>query len=134
MDEQDEVPFDQLVRIYLKMRGKIRTLTTNYEAAVAEVEAQKETVASALREHMKKMGTKSVRTDYGTVSLSLKTRYFTNDWDSFKEFVRENNLLDLFERRISQRNMATFLEENKDRIPPGLNSDSTYEISVRKPQ
>jgi hypothetical protein len=29
--------------------------------------------------------------------------------------------------------MAQFLEENPDIVPPGLNSDTEYQISVRKP-
>jgi len=36
------------------------------------------------------------------------------------------------EKRIAQTNMATFLEENPDLLPPGLNVDSKYTISIRR--
>jgi hypothetical protein len=65
--------------------------------------------------------------------MSVKTRFTTNDWDSFKKFVAEQDALDLFERRINQTNMKVFLEENPGVVPPGLNSNSEYDISVRKP-
>jgi hypothetical protein len=74
-----------------------------------------------------------VRTTEGTVVLSTKTRYSTTDWDEFKEFVKENDALDLFEKRIAQTNMAQFLKENPALVPPGLNSNAEYSVSVRKP-
>jgi hypothetical protein len=82
---------------------------------------------------MRGTGVKSLRTDHGTVSLMEKTRYYTNDWDSFKKFMVEHDALDLLEKRIAQSNMKLFLEENPGAIPPGLNSDTEFDISVRKP-
>ena len=78
-------------------------------------------------------GVKSVNTADGTIILSVKTRYSTQDWDSFKTFVIENDALDLLEKRIAQTNMGQFLSENPTLVPPGLNSASEYVISVRKP-
>jgi hypothetical protein len=82
---------------------------------------------------MRGTGVKSLRTDHGTVSLMEKTRYYTNDWDSFKKFMVEHDAIDLLEKRIAQANMKLFLEENPGSIPPGLNSDTEFDISVRKP-
>jgi hypothetical protein len=79
------------------------------------------------------MGSTSVKTEFGTVIMSMKTRYNTHDWDAFKAFMVEHDALDLMEKRISQLNMRRFLEENPALVPPGLNSDSEYVISVRKP-
>jgi len=36
------------------------------------------------------------------------------------------------EKRIAQTNMSTFLEENPDLHPPGLNIDSRYTVVVRR--
>ena len=81
---------------------------------------------------MKALGLKSVQTSYGTVSLITKTRYNTQDWDSFKQFVLDNQVVDLLEKRIAQTNMATFLEENPGVVPPGLNSTTEFDIRVTK--
>jgi hypothetical protein len=86
-----------------------------------------------MRDQMKALGSKSVKTEYGTVMLGVKTRYSTQDWDAFKDFCISNNTIDLLERRIAQRNMAKWLEDNPEDVPPGLNSDSEYEVTVRKP-
>ena len=81
---------------------------------------------------MKAQGLKTVNTTSGTVSLVTKTRYNTQDWDSFKTFVLEHQVVDLLEKRIAQTNMATFLEENPGVVPPGLNSVTEYDVRVTK--
>jgi len=86
-----------------------------------------------MKDQMKALGVKSVNTDFGTVSLMHKTRYNTQDWDSFKKFVIQHDVVDLLEKRIAQANMARFLEENPALVPPGLNAYTDFEISVTKP-
>ena len=129
----DQIPLDKLAKIYRKIRTKIQELTTAYETEVEALKAQQQEVSNAMKDHMMAAGLKSVRTDEGTIMLGQKTRYTTSDWDSFKQFVLEHEVLDLFEKRIAQSNMAQFLEENPGLVPPGLNSDSEYTITVRKP-
>jgi ribosomal protein L4 len=133
MSEEKVIPMDTLAKVYLKIRASKQKLTKEYEASLADLEQQREEIASVMRENMKMLGLKSVRTDYGTVIMSVKTRYETTDWESFHKFVVENDAVDLLERRIAQKNMAKYLEDNPDKLPPGLNSDSKYDVTVRKP-
>lgn len=132
-DSEVSVPMDKLARVYRKMALRIQELTSAYETEVEVLKAQQEAVKTALKDQMLALGVKSVNTAEGTVILSTKTRYSTQDWDSFKQFVIENDALDLLEKRIAQTNMATFLRENPSLVPPGLNSNSEFSISVRKP-
>lgn len=126
---EDQVPVDKLVRIYMKMRAAMQDLDAQIEA----IKEQQQSVKNEIKDRMRDTGVKSLRTDHGTVSLMEKTRYYTNDWDSFKKFMVEQDALDLLEKRIAQGNMKLFLEENPGVVPPGLNSDTEFEISVRKP-
>jgi len=133
MQQEDVVPLDKLAKIYRKMRDRISELTREYDNEVETIKAQQAEIATAMKEQMQALGVTSVRTDQGTVVLSVKTRYSTSDWDSFKSFVTEHDALDLFEKRIAQTNMKQFLEENPGVVPPGLNSNAEYDILVRKP-
>ena len=127
------IPMDKLAKAYLKIRNAKSELTQKYEDEMATLDEQENQLEAAMKDQMLAMGTKSMRTDAGTVMLGTKTRYTTQDWGSFKEVVIKNDAVDLLERRIAQRNMAQFLEENPDKVPPGLNADTQYQISVRKP-
>jgi len=127
------VPMDKLAKVYRRMQSRVQELTAQYESEIEDIKRQQDVVKIALKDQMLKLGVSSVRTDQGTVVLSTKTRYNTQDWDSFKEFIKEHDALDLLEKRIAQTNMATFLSENPSLIPAGLNSMTEYAISVRKP-
>ena len=127
------VPMDKLAKVYRRMQSRIQELTTQYESEIEDIKRQQDVVKIALKDQMLKLGVSSVRTDQGTVVLSTKTRYNTQDWDSFKEFIKEHDALDLLEKRIAQTNMATFLSEKPSLVPAGLNSLTEYAISVRKP-
>ena len=130
---EDSVPLDKLAKIYRKLRSKIADLTQEYDTQVEILKAQQDEIKNAMKDQMKAIGVTSVRTTEGTVVLSVKTRYTTQDWDSFKKFMIEHEAIELLEKRIAQTNMRTFLEENPGLVPPGLNSMTEYNVSVRKP-
>ena len=131
--EDEVIPLDKLVKIYRKLRTRMTALTQEYDTQAEVLKAQQDEVKNAIKEQMKAMGVTSVRTTEGTAVMSVKTRYYTQDWDSFKKFMIEHEAVDLLEKRIAQLNMAQFLEENPGVVPPGLNSTSEFDISVRKP-
>jgi hypothetical protein len=132
MDE-DIIPMDKLARIYRKIKTEIDTLTKDYDTKVEMLKEKQDTLKFAMKDQMKALGVKSVQTEFGTVSMINKTRYSTQDWDSFKKFIIEHEVVDLLEKRIAQTNMITFLEENPGLVPPGLNAFSDFEIRVTKP-
>mgnify|MGYP003339833243 CR=1 FL=1 len=131
--EQEQIPLDKLARVYRKIRDKVQVMTKDYESAVEELKAQQDEIKHAMKDQMLALGSSSTKTPEGTIILSQKVRYVTDDWDSFKTFVVEHDALDLFEKRIHQTNMVTFLDENPGVVPPGLNSMTEYDVSVRKP-
>jgi len=130
----DEViPMDRLAKVYVKIRDRISDITKVYETEVETLKAQQAQVSSTMKDQLRSMGSLSAKTEYGTVSLITKTRYYAMDKDAFKRFVIENDAADLYEQRVAQKNMAEFLEKNPGNVPPGLNIVSEIEVSVRKP-
>ena len=127
-EEEEVIPLDRLVVIHGKIKGRIESL----DSQIAALEEQRTEVRMAIKDRMKAQGLKTVNTDSGTVSLITKTRYNTQDWDSFKKFILEHEVVDLLEKRIAQSNMATFLEENPGVVPPGMNSITEFDIRVTK--
>lgn len=131
-EEVQPIPTDKLVKTYVKIRDARKELTEKYEKEDAELKEAMDTIEQQLLDACKTIGADSIRTPYGTVSRTVKKRYWTNDWHSFHEFLKEHEVFDLLEKRIAQTNMSTFLEENPDLHPPGLNVDSRYSVVVRR--
>jgi hypothetical protein len=130
---EEAIPLDTLARVYRKIRDRVQVLTKEFDSQVEELKAQQNEIKIAMKDQMLALGSSSIRTSEGTIILAQKVRYYTDDWDSFKTFVIEHEALDLFEKRIHQTNMVTFLEENPGVVPAGLNSMTEYDVSVRKP-
>ena len=131
-EELQAIPTDKLVKTYVKIRDARKELAEKYEKEDAELRDALDTIEQQLLDACKTIGADSIRTPYGTISRTVKKRYWTNDWHSFHEFLKEHEVFDLLEKRIAQTNMSTFLEENPDLHPPGLNIDSRYSVVVRR--
>lgn len=127
-----EITADKLVRAYIKMRDKRSEIKAAYEAEDNDIKEQMEMVESNLLEICKTTGAESIKTAHGTAIRSMSTRYWTGDWGSMHKFIRDHDALDLVERRISQLSMKNFLRENPDLLPPGLNVDNKYTVTVRR--
>ena len=124
---------NKLVAAYIKMRDAKDALTREYDAKINEIKEQMELVEQSLLEICKSTGQDGGRTPHGTFSRTVKTRYWTNDWSSMYDFIKEHDALYLMEQRIHNGNMKQFLEENPDVLPIGLQADRKYVITVRKP-
>lgn len=126
---EEQISLEKLARIYRKIYLKAQELQKELD----RLEEQKAEIKLAMKDQMRELGVNSVRTEGGNISMSSKIRYYTDDWDSFKTFALENDALDLFEKRIAQKNMALFLEENPGKVPAGLSSMSEITVTVTKP-
>jgi hypothetical protein len=126
------VNVEQLVKAYIKMRDARQQLLREFDEADAKIKQQQDVVQQALLELCKETGTDGLKTSAGTVTRTVKTRYWTSDWNSMKNFIKENDAFELLEQRVHQTNMKSFLEENPNLMPPGMNIDSRYAITVRR--
>lgn len=132
MSDEAPITLDRLAKVYLKIRNKTGELTKAYETEVETLKAKQHEVALAMKDIMQATGQKSAKTDHGTIILSTKTRYVAQDWDAMKRFIIDNDAVDLLEKRIAQKNMSEFLEANPGVVPPGLNTLTEVDVSVRK--
>ncbi len=131
-NETDKVPVEKLVRVYLKMNATLTEMRHAYEAQEKTLKEKMATVKGALLEHCKEHNVDSVRTSEGLFYRTVKRDYWTSDWDSMRKFIVEHKVPELLHERIHQTNMKQFLEEHPDLLPPGLNVDSEYTITIRR--
>lgn len=126
------VSVEALTRAYLNLRSKRSELKAAFDEADKTLEDNQNKLKRALLDHCKEHGVDSVRTSAGLFYRQTKTRYWTNDWESMNKFILDNGVPEFYEKRLNQTSVRQFLEENPDLLPPGLNVDSEYVITVRK--
>jgi len=131
MDE-DKGLAEKLTKVYLKIRNKKAELSAEFKKQDDALGTQLDKVKAALLDYCKEQGLESVKTSEGLFYRSVRTRYWTSDWESMHKFILEHELPEFFEKRLNQTHVKQFLEDNPELVPKGLNTDSEYIIAVRK--
>lgn len=123
---------DKLVKVYIKIRDAKAAKTKELEDEIAKLDEQLGTVEAELLELCKSTGQDGGKTQHGSFRRSIKTRYWTSDWDKMYDFIKEHNAPELLERRVAQTAFKEFLSSNPDKMPEGMNVDSRYAITVTR--
>jgi len=128
----EQVELEKLTKVYLKIKDRRNEISKQFKDEDGDLKEQQEIIKRALLDHCKEYNVESVRTSEGLFYRSVRTRYWTSDWESMYRFVHENGVPEFLEKRLNQGNVKQFLEENPECVPQGLNVDSEYVISIRK--
>lgn len=126
--ELNDNQLEKLMQADINMREAIQKL----ENEISDIKAKRDQVQAALNEACRTLNVSSLKTKVGTLTRKLKTRYWTSDWPEMYKFLKENDALELMEKRISQGNMKDFVASNPDLVPPGLQATSEYTVSILK--
>ena len=136
MSEENETAtrpdLDQLTSIYLKIRDTRAENKREFENVDKDLEEQQKMLAEQMLDSCKELGADSIKTPHGTIIRSVKSKYWTGDWDSMYNFIKEHDAFGLLEKRLHQTNMKDFLNDNPDVMPMGLNVENEYTIVVRR--
>jgi len=127
-----QVSLEKLVKTYIKIRDRRAEIKRAYEEEDGGLVSQLDTVKSALLDHCKAHNVTSVKTSEGLFYRTVSQKYWTSDWEEMHKFIIEHGEPALLDKRIHQTNIKQFLKENPELLPKGLNSNSTYSISVRR--
>jgi predicted secreted Zn-dependent protease len=128
-----DMSVEDLAAIYIKIRTAIQEKEEKHKEELGVLQEQLDTVAGELLTICNDENADSIRTPAGTVSRRISTRYWTSDWDSMYQFIKEHDAPFLLEQRIHASNMREFLENNPDSLPVGLQAERKYTVQVRKP-
>jgi hypothetical protein len=123
---------NKLVQVYIKIRDAKEIKKKEMEDEISALDAQLDAVEQELLELCKTTGQDGGKTQFGSFTRSVKTRYWTSDWDSMYKFIREHDVPEILERRIHQGNFVDMLQEHPNIMPAGVNVESKYSITVRR--
>lgn len=125
---EEQLNADKLAKIYVRIREE----RLKKEKEVAQLQEQQDIVAAQILEICKEQGADTIKTKHGTISRRTNRNYWTSDWESFYQFIKDNDAFALLHQRINSTNMKQFLEENPDLHPPGLNADVKQSVVITK--
>ena len=126
------IPLAKMTKVYLKIKAERDKLSAEYKEADSELVSQQDKIRTALLGYLKENELKSVKTDAGTFYRTVKQKYWTSDWENMHKFILEHGVPEFLDKRLNQKNVKEFLEENPDLLPKGLNVDAEFALTIRK--
>ena len=126
------IPLAKMTKVYLKIKAERDKLSAEYKEADDELVSQQDKIRSALLGYLKENDLKGVKTDAGTFYRTVKQKYWTSDWENMHKFILEHEVPEFLDKRLNQKNVKEFLEENPDLLPKGLNVDAEFALTIRK--
>ena len=125
---------EALVKAYLTIRFEREKILHEYEEQDKKLKEDMTLIEQSMLSVCNDTNADSIKTQHGTVIRKLNERFYCNDWDNFRNFVLDNEAVELLERRIHQGNFKEFMSEHQqDGLPPGVNVMREFGIVVRKP-
>lgn len=125
---------DELTRDYMSLRVERERIASEFKMQDETLKMAQSNIEAKLIEICNEQNMDSVRTTHGTVIRGIKQRVHVLDWESFYDYIIENNAPQLLHKRVHESNFEEFMQERKqDGLPPGINVVREYQITVRKP-
>lgn len=124
-----DVTIDKLVAAHRKMELRLSEL----QAQIDEIDEQRIAVRATILDMMKELGLETARTEHGTVTKTIKERFWSNDWAALQAYIVDHGAIGLLQQRIHETNMREWIAAHPNDFPPSLNVDREYAITIRKP-
>lgn len=122
---------DLIVERYVQLRDKLAEMDAAHKDATSEIKAGMTRLENALLETLNAQGSESVRTKFGVAMKVKSTSATVGDWDSFLNYVRENQRWDMINKAANKTAVVEFKEANDD-LPPGINWREAVTVQVRR--
>lgn len=116
---------------YVELRDKRSALKKKYDAADKEMVDVMDKIEAWFLKKMGDAGTDTIKNDAGTAYIQVKKRYSAADWPGYWAWLRENNRLDMLEKRVSATAVKEYEAEYKE-LPPFLNVSAEREVVIRR--
>lgn len=125
------ITVDAVVSKYVKLRDLKAEKKSAYDDSVKDIDAAMAKCELYLLRTMQEMGLESVRTEAGTAYKTVKTSAQVADWDMALAFIRDNELWEMLEKRVSKKLVEQYKEEKND-LPPGINWREELTVNIRR--
>tara|TARA_R110000868_G_scaffold288710_1_gene548991 strand:+ start:2701 stop:3099 length:399 start_codon:yes stop_codon:yes gene_type:complete len=128
------VKLEELVKAYIAIRNKRDANAREFDAKDKELKAELAQLDQVMLNSCNEIDADSIKTNSGTIIKTMKENFVCSDWDNFKQYIVQEDAIDLLQQRIHQTNFKEFLSNRTDEgLPPGISSMKEFQIVVRKP-
>jgi len=128
-----DVTVDRLVATYIKIRDARAAASAEHRQKDAELKEKMDLINNALLAKAHEDGVTGFKVaGVGTTYIDVELQCSGADWGVFYNWMKENDALDMLERRIKSTEIKKYMDEHEGAIPPGVNTFSQQIMKIRK--
>lgn len=122
---------DEVVKGYIKLRDRKNQMKKDQVEEVRPITEKMTLLENWLLRDLQTRGVQSQKTAEGTAFVSTVSAATVKDRDALFKFVKDNDMYDLLENRVSKSVVADYLEETGE-VVPGVNYQQTQVVRIRR--
>jgi hypothetical protein len=122
---------DLLTKRYVELREQKKEIEDAVKAQVEPISEALEQLATAMLAKLHDEGATSQRTSNGTVYIHTTSTGSIVDFESLWAFVKENDMPEIFQKRITLSAVDDFNELHPDTPVPGVVTEKVQSARVR---
>lgn len=122
---------EDVVRGFVKLRDKKNEIKRRHSEELAPINEKMATLEAWLQRDLLQRKVQSQKTAAGTAYLSTDARATVKDRDAYLNFVKEKEMWDLLENRVSKTVVRDYLEETGE-VVPGVHYEVSQVVRVRR--
>lgn len=123
---------DEVIAGYLKLRERKEALAQRHKEEIAPLNEQLFRLEGWLQKQLVEQGLQNFKGKSGTAFLQTVTSVTVEDREAMLNWIRENNMWDFLESRVSKTVTQEYLATSGGEVPPGLNVKSEIEVRIRR--
>lgn len=125
------INIDDVIKTYIQLRDRVDEIKAEHKAQLAPFGAKMEKIEGWLQNQLQTQGLTNFKGTSGTAFLKEVTSATVADWDTTLPFIRENELWEMLERRVSKTVVDDYIESHGE-VPPGVNFTRAIVVQVRR--
>lgn len=122
---------DQVILKYRQLRDKKKEIEEAHKLQLDPINKSLEKLESWLQQQLLSSGVDSMATENGTAYISRTASVAIKDWSETIEFIINNQLWHVLEKRLAKTQIEEFVKDNNTNFP-GTEINYVIKTNVRK--
>ncbi len=127
----NELTIDSVIESYVIQRDFKKGITDRHKVELVQVNGNLKQMENWLHNELNKQGLESTKCEHGTAYKVTRTNVKIESWDDFLQFVKDNDMFHMLERRAAKTAVTEFLEAQGE-LPTGLSINQDVSVNIRR--
>lgn len=125
------ININDVIKAYIALRDEVDEVKKRHKEELAATVNSMDRIEAWLQNQLQTQGLTNFKGESGTAFLKDVSSVTVEDWDVTLPFIKEKELWEMLERRVSKTVVEDFIESTGE-VPPGVSVKRATVVQVRR--